>query len=322
MSHFDVFNGDADGIFALIQLRKAEPKASTLISGVKRDIALVAQVKAKPGDCVTVLDVSLDKNREAVEALLSAGIAVTYFDHHYVGTQPTSTGFEGHIDTGSQWCTSLLVDRHLGGAQHLWAIAGTYGDNLIAIANDLAAAAGLTISQREQLQALGELVNYNGYGRSVADLHFAPAELYQRLQTYASPFAVWDDTGSPVHQLERGFAGDLAHGEAINASTAGAGALVYRLPNAPWAFRISGTLANLRARQNPDCAIALLTESEEGSWTVSVRAPVNAPQGADQLCREFETGGGRTRAAGINRLPHAQLDNFILRLATHYPGSS
>ena len=42
--HFDVFNGDADGIIALTQLRLAEPKDSQLITGIKRDIALLSQV--------------------------------------------------------------------------------------------------------------------------------------------------------------------------------------------------------------------------------------------------------------------------------------
>ena len=37
----DVFNGDADGICALTQLRNAEPRNATLVTGVKRDIALL-----------------------------------------------------------------------------------------------------------------------------------------------------------------------------------------------------------------------------------------------------------------------------------------
>jgi hypothetical protein len=35
---YDVFNGDADGICALVQLRLAKPIQSNLITGVKRDI--------------------------------------------------------------------------------------------------------------------------------------------------------------------------------------------------------------------------------------------------------------------------------------------
>ena len=35
MADFDVFNGDADGICALVQLRQVEPRDSKLITGVK-----------------------------------------------------------------------------------------------------------------------------------------------------------------------------------------------------------------------------------------------------------------------------------------------
>ncbi|HZV66950.1 MAG TPA: hypothetical protein VFG03_18780, partial [Telluria sp.] len=38
---YDVFNGDADGICALHQLRLAQPAETRLITGVKRDIALL-----------------------------------------------------------------------------------------------------------------------------------------------------------------------------------------------------------------------------------------------------------------------------------------
>ena len=57
MTHFDVFNGDADGICALTQLRNADPRDTRLVTGVKRDIELVARVEAVAGDVVTVLDV-------------------------------------------------------------------------------------------------------------------------------------------------------------------------------------------------------------------------------------------------------------------------
>ena len=38
MADYDVFNGDADGICALVQLRQAEPRDTTLVTGVKRNI--------------------------------------------------------------------------------------------------------------------------------------------------------------------------------------------------------------------------------------------------------------------------------------------
>ena len=62
MHTYDVFNGDADGICALTQLRLAEPAETTLITGVKRDIALAKQVPTAEPAKVNILDVSLDKN--------------------------------------------------------------------------------------------------------------------------------------------------------------------------------------------------------------------------------------------------------------------
>ena len=64
--YYDIFNGDADGLLALHQLRLHEPRDAERITGVKRDIELVARVEARAGDRVTVLDVSLDKNRDAL----------------------------------------------------------------------------------------------------------------------------------------------------------------------------------------------------------------------------------------------------------------
>jgi hypothetical protein len=76
MRYVDVFNGDADGLGALQQLRLAEPVDSILVTGIKRDIALLERVIAGAGDLVTVLDISLESNREALVRLLEAGARV------------------------------------------------------------------------------------------------------------------------------------------------------------------------------------------------------------------------------------------------------
>ena len=63
--YIDVFNGDADGICALHQLRLADPRpGARLITGVKRDIQLLKQLAGTSKAHITVLDVSLDSNRE------------------------------------------------------------------------------------------------------------------------------------------------------------------------------------------------------------------------------------------------------------------
>jgi len=76
MAYIDCFNGDADGICALTQLRLAEPLESTLITGVKRDINLLARVEASAGDRITALDISLDKNRAGLEKTASWRVSV------------------------------------------------------------------------------------------------------------------------------------------------------------------------------------------------------------------------------------------------------
>ncbi|HZO01328.1 MAG TPA: acetyltransferase, partial [Burkholderiales bacterium] len=83
------FNGDADGLCALQQLRLAEGAGpAQLVTGPKRRTALLAAVAAGARDEVTVLDVSFHANRDAVLRLLAAGARVRYFDHHHAGELP------------------------------------------------------------------------------------------------------------------------------------------------------------------------------------------------------------------------------------------
>ena len=64
MANFDVFNGDADGIISLVQLRLASPLNSTLITGYKRDINLLSRVDAGENDNVVALDISMRSNKK------------------------------------------------------------------------------------------------------------------------------------------------------------------------------------------------------------------------------------------------------------------
>ena len=82
------FNGDADGLCALQQLRLENATPGLLITGVKRDIELLQRVQAKAGDECVVLDVSLDVNRAGLLGVLAAGAKVRYFDHHHAGEVP------------------------------------------------------------------------------------------------------------------------------------------------------------------------------------------------------------------------------------------
>jgi hypothetical protein len=310
MACYDVFNGDADGICALQQLHLVQPRASQLVTGVKRDIALLDRVDAGAGDEVTALDISLDKNRAALLRLLEQGARVTYFDHHYAGEIPEHPRLDVHIDTAADRGTSLLVDRHLGGRARAWAVVGTFGDNFDIAARRAAEPLGVGSADLERLRELGILLNYNGYGATVADLHFPPDVLFRRLAPYADPlrFVADDDTFAA---LKAGFEDDMAKARAITPALQTDRHALLVLPDAPWARRVSGVYANELAQGAPQRAHAMLTMLPDDHYLVSVRAPIAAADGADALCRQFETGGGRKAAAGINRLPAADYDRFV-----------
>jgi hypothetical protein len=72
-------------------------------------------------------------------------------------------------------------------------------------------------------------------------------------------------------------------------------------------------MGNELAKQFPERAHALLVDMGDGNQRVSVRAPYNRKDGADELCRQFPTGGGRKAAAGINALPEESLELFVER---------
>ena len=116
MTCHDVFNGDADGLCALHQLRLAAPRHCHLVTGPKRDVRLLARIDARKGDSVTVLDISLDVNRTALDVLLARGVDVAWFDQHCAGDVPVHPGLSATIDSAPDVCTAMLVDRHLGGS--------------------------------------------------------------------------------------------------------------------------------------------------------------------------------------------------------------
>lgn len=310
---FDVCNGDADGLCAVRQWRLHEPAAATLVTGLKREIALLQRVPAEAADEVLVCDVSLARNRAALLALLARGVRVRWFDHHAAGEVPADPALEAHLDFGADVCSSLLVDRHLGGRHRAWALAGAYGDELTAVADRLAVASGFDAGQRAALQRLGRAVNYNAYGEEASDVRLHPAELYAVMARHADPFALL--ASEPViGEIDAQREADLRLALALAPAWQSERARVVVLPDAAWARRVSGVLANELAAARPAQAQAVLSARRGGDYRVSVRAPRDAPQGAAALCRDFG-GSGRAAAAGIDALPAAELDRFIQALA-------
>jgi single-stranded DNA-specific DHH superfamily exonuclease len=309
MISYDVFNGDADGICALQQLRLHTPKQSVLITGLKRDIDLLSRVEASPGDEITVLDVSLEKNRAALDRVLNAGASVFYADHHFPGDIPKHQKLDVHIDVTADTCTSLIVNEYLQGTNTRWAVVGAFGDNFDQTARDLGMSIGLTESELTQLQQLGICLNYNGYGFELDDLMFHPEVLFQMIRPYSDPldFIVLEaGYGALLAQFQT----DMKMAEDFGPQTSNADGATYLLPNESWAKRVVGVMGNDLAKKYPDRAHALLVDMGNKGYRVSVRAPYNRKHGADELCRQFESGGGRKAAAGINQLPSNLLAQF------------
>lgn len=310
VAHVDVFNGDADGICALHQLRLEEPRAATLVTGLKRDIGLLAAVRASRGDEVTVLDISLDRNRRDLEALLARGARVRYFDHHYAGAIPAHPNLEAVIDESGAYCTSGLVDRHLGGRRRAWAVAGAFGDACEEAAYALARSLGLDAAPVAILRELGTAINYNAYGEREADVAIAPAALYRVVARYDDPFHLFRAEPIVGHLCGLRDA-DLARAQEMGAVRASPTAAAYLLPDEPWSRRVSGTFANRLAAAAPARAYAVLSPRADGSYVVSVRTAPGCGPAAVDFCRRFPGGGGRRTAAGIASLDRGVLQPFL-----------
>ena len=318
MAYFDVFNGDADGICALHQLRLAEPIDSVLITGVKRDIELLKKVHASAGDHITILDISLDKNRNSLLSLLNLGTKVTYIDHHFAGDVPVHPALKAYIDRAPGTCTSSLVDGMLQGRFRIWAVVAAFGDNMGTSAMHLAAPLQLSSKELAVLRELGEYLNYNAYGDNVNDLLFHPAELYRCLHRYYSPFDFME--AEPVFEtLKQAFKADMGMAQGLQPTYTYSGGAIYILPDQSWSRRVSGAFGNYLAQTESAIAHAVLIRKREGGYVASVRAPRAHPIGADELCRLFETGGGRKSAAGINDLPENDLPRFLDSFRDAFP---
>ncbi len=311
MSDYDVFNGDADGICALVQLRNAEPRDAILVTGVKRDIALLERISAAANDRIVVLDVSLDKNRQGLLKALDADAEVFYVDHHFAGDIPPDNRLVTRIDTAPDVCTSILVNDYLQGEFAEWAVVGAFGDNLKTSARKLADSAGIRPKRLPGLERLGILINYNGYGASIDDLHFPPDVLFRSCCAHSTATEFLTADRDTYRKLDDGYEQDMSNARRSDVMFERDHAAVVMLPDAAWSRRVSGVYGNELANRHPDRAHAVITQKDGDSYVVSVRAPLSRKAGADEICRQFPTGGGRKAAAGINALPRERLDEFI-----------
>jgi hypothetical protein len=307
---FDVFNGDADGICALHQLRLANPLEATLVTGAKREIALLERIPVGQASKIAVFDISLDANARALRRLLDDGCEISYFDHHAAQQAFAHPSLQFVWDESPEVCTSVLVDGYLHGRFRAWAAVAAFGDNLEPVGRRLANELALPEARICALRQLGTVLNYNAYGENVSDLHIAPDALYHALHAFADPFDFIAD--APAYSvLQQGYQEDALRMDGLHAQWSEPCGAVYVLPNERWARRISGIFANRLAAANCGRSWAVLTEQGNGTYSASVRsgAPTSAP--AHRFCESFESGGGRKLAGGVNSLPANQMERFV-----------
>ena len=144
---------------------------------------------------------------------------------------------------------------------------------------------------------------------AIAHAPVTPAQLYPQLARYRDPleFVRREPIAREIDALRRA---DLAQARREAPWWEGEAGAVYLLADAPWSRRVIGSLANELAVAQPRRAHAVAKRDRRGALVVSVRAPLEAPAGADALCRRFG-GAGRASAAGIDGLPENRLDEFV-----------
>jgi single-stranded DNA-specific DHH superfamily exonuclease len=307
---FDVCNGDADGLCAVVQWRLAHPEPATLITGLKREIELLEQLgehQLAAGDEVLVCDLSMQRNRLALRRLLEQGAQVRYFDHHEVRDVVVHPRLELHLKFDHRTCSSLLMDEALGGAWRRWALVGAYGDNLTEVADALPC--DVNAKDRARLRQLGEAINYNSYGDEPADVWVAPARLYEALVRHRDPLQFLEREPM-AEQLIASRRADLKIAAGFTPYWSDERACITLLPDEPWSRRVIGCLANQLAMAQPSMAHAVLKARQSGGYKASVRAPLRKPHGAHALCQRFG-GSGRAAAAGIDLLPFHELHRFV-----------
>lgn len=309
MDYYDFFNGDADGILSLHQYRLDNPVDSIKYTGIKRDIELLRHVTDVKNCKFNVFDISMETNKDHVQHALDNGNIITWFDHHVANDQLIGhNNMTASIDTDPNCCTSLLVDRHTKGQYRPWTIAGAYGDNLHELAQSLNT--GYSEQQMSTLRALGETLNYNGYGNEISDLVYDPLDVYEDVSQYDDPFryVIFSDMYKKIYHQMNLDKQELKNSTVLLEETFGR---IVKLPDTMASKRYSGIYSNQLTTENPAMAFAILTDNGAG-YKVSIRAPKNNPVGASTLAQMFPTGGGREKAAGINMLHKDSLAHFYL----------
>lgn len=272
------YNGDADGICSMVQWGLVYGIEGQRVTGVKRDIELLERVNPNTDDEIIVMDISLARNHARAVELSSQGFEITWFDHHLAG-EPIDA-IRTHIDTSSDVCTARIVEKFLG-VDSDWAQVALHGD-------------GLSVhSIKPEFKELGELLNYNGYGADLSDLHFHPDELLLLCLQAKTPQNFMDTQAFMT--LKNGFESDLSNAKNIEPSNG-----YYLLPNEAWARRVVGVMAH-RINESGDGPHVIAIDKGE-----TLQVSIRGSEGIGELCKMFG-GGGRATAGGIDALPKSEI---------------
>ncbi len=321
MQNIDVFTGGADGLCALHQYRLVYLTDSVLIAGTKRDPAILQSVRARYGDTVTIMNVSLEPHQEVIRYLLALGVDITYFDHHYYGSLIKHKGLTAIVGDDPATCTSALVDRYLGGKHRIWAVVAAFGVNRHRLAARLARPLRLSAAQLAALKGLGQCISYNAYGELESDFFIHPAQLYRIIKPYTDPFRLLGKE-EVFAQLNRLRGEDLSRALQAKPSFISGNVIEYVLRDAAESRRVRGELASHLAILHPKTAYAIFVPNAIGGYAVSLRVPRAAKPGVDEFCRWFGGGEGNAEAAGMSNLSASDLPLFTRAFAAEYDVSS
>ena len=272
------YNGDADGICSMVQWGLVYGIEGQRVTGVKRDIELLERVNPNPNDEIIVMDISLARNHARAVELSTQGFDITWFDHHLAGDPIDAIAT--HIDTSSDVCTARIVEKYLG-VESDWAQVALHGDGLS------------PHSSKPEFKELGELLNYNGYGADLSDLHFHPDDLLLLCLQAKTPQNFMDTQAFMT--LKNGFESDLSHAQNVSITDG-----YYLLPNEAWARRVVGVMAH-RINESGDGPHVIAIDKGE-----TLQVSIRGSEGIGELCKMFG-GGGRATAGGIDALPKSEI---------------
>jgi hypothetical protein len=308
----DVFNGDADGLFAAHQLRLAEPgpdpAAGAVVTGLKREIACSNRIDVPAGRRDATARASTSRSAATAprssacsrRARPCAGSTTTM-----PATCPRHPRLRAHIDTAPETCTSLIVDRELRGAigagQWPRPSATTSAPSPTRSAADAGADRGRTGAAARTRRG-GQLQRLRRDARRRADRAGGAVCAAGRVMPIRSTsFAT--TRSSP--NWPRAGAADLAGAVQLRPWRQCGGGAVFVLPDEGWSRRVLGSFRQPAGRAFVDSAFAVLKARAEGGYLASVRAPAGAAEGrrspVPPLRRRRPRRRGRHRPAGRPR---------------------